>query len=56
MELGYLKGFDIENMQEHVDFLNFMAYDIHRTWDGDSQWTSSVVNPHTNLTGKVFFL
>ncbi|KAI9043450.1 bacteriodes thetaiotaomicron symbiotic chitinase [Aspergillus affinis] len=27
-----------------------MAYDIHGTWDGTSKWTSSVVNPHTNLT------
>ncbi|KAE8310127.1 hypothetical protein BDV41DRAFT_400350 [Aspergillus transmontanensis] len=47
----YLKGFDIANMVQYVDFFNFMAYDIHGTWDGrTSKWTKSVVNPHTNLT------
>lgn len=30
-----------------------MSYDIHGTWDGKSKWTESVVNPHTNLTGKL---
>lgn len=47
---GYLKGFDISGMAPYVDYFNFMSYDIHGTWDGNSQWTSSVVNPHTNLT------
>ncbi|KAL3428704.1 bacteriodes thetaiotaomicron symbiotic chitinase [Aspergillus tetrazonus] len=46
----YLKGFDVAGMAEYVDFLNVMTYDIHGTWDGNSDWTSSVVNPHTNLT------
>ncbi|RAL14681.1 bacteriodes thetaiotaomicron symbiotic chitinase [Aspergillus homomorphus CBS 101889] len=46
----YLKGFDLAGMAKYVDFFNFMAYDIHGTWDGTSKWTSSVVNPHTNLT------
>ncbi|RJE24641.1 chitinase [Aspergillus sclerotialis] len=50
--LGYLKGFDLAGMSEYVDWFNFMAYDIHGTWDGNSQWTQSVVNPHTNLTGR----
>lgn len=39
-------------MADYVDYFNFMSYDIHGTWDGDSKYTSSVVNPHTNLTGK----
>lgn len=52
LTIGYLKGFDIANMVHYVDFFNFMAYDIHGTWDGrTSKWTKSVVNPHTNLTG-----
>ncbi|KAL5365893.1 bacteriodes thetaiotaomicron symbiotic chitinase [Aspergillus floccosus] len=46
----YLKGFDIVGMAGYVDFFNFMSYDIHGTWDGNSEWTDSVINPHTNLT------
>ncbi|GAB1193276.1 hypothetical protein APSETT444_002479 [Aspergillus pseudonomiae] len=48
---GYLKGFNIADMAKYIDHFNFMSYDIHGTWDGrTSKWTSSVVNPHTNLT------
>lgn len=43
-------------MAEHLDFFNFMAYDIHGTWDGKTKWTSAVVNPHTNLTGMFDFV
>ncbi|KAL6234219.1 glycosyl hydrolases family 18-domain-containing protein [Aspergillus navahoensis] len=43
----YLKGFDIVGMSDYVDWFNFMSYDIHGTWDGSSEWTDSVVNPHT---------
>ncbi|KAJ5710536.1 hypothetical protein N7488_004692 [Penicillium malachiteum] len=46
----YLQGFDVSSMADYVDYFNFMSYDIHGTWDGDSNYTSSVVNPHTNLT------
>ncbi|KAJ6071012.1 glycoside hydrolase [Penicillium canescens] len=46
----YLKGFDVKGMADYVDHYNFMSYDIHGTWDGNSAWTSSVINPHTNLT------
>ncbi|KAH8427245.1 uncharacterized protein LDX57_004958 [Aspergillus melleus] len=46
----YLKGFDLVGIAKYVESFNFMAYDIHGTWDGTSEWTSSVVNPHTNLT------
>jgi chitinase len=49
-ETGYLKGFDVKGMSKYVDYFNFMSYDIHGTWDGNSEYTSSVVNPHTNLT------
>jgi len=31
---------------------NFMSYDIHGTWDGNSPYTQAIVQPHTNLTGK----
>jgi GH18 family chitinase len=50
--LGYLKGFDIKGMSQYVDHFNFMSYDIHGTWDGNSEYTSSVVNPHTNISGR----
>ncbi|GAB1211409.1 hypothetical protein ATERTT37_000523 [Aspergillus terreus] len=46
----YLKGFDIKGMSQYVDHFNFMSYDIHGTWDGNSEYTSSVVNPHTNIS------
>ncbi|KAL1872260.1 hypothetical protein Plec18167_006863 [Paecilomyces lecythidis] len=46
----YLQGFDVASMAKYVEYFNFMSYDIHGTWDGHSKWTSSVVNPHTNLT------
>lgn len=51
---GYLKGFDVKALSEYVDYFNFMSYDIHGTWDGNTKWTESVVNPHTNLTGEMF--
>lgn len=37
-------------MAEYVDYFAKMAYDIHGTWDGNSEWTDSVINPHTNIT------
>jgi chitinase len=46
----YLKGFDIVSMSPYVDSFNFMSYDIHGTWDGNSPYTKSVIQPHTNLT------
>lgn len=50
--IGYLKGFDVKGLSKYVDYFNFMAYDIHGTWDGKTKWTESDINPHTNLTGK----
>ncbi|KAJ5878943.1 hypothetical protein N7455_002408 [Penicillium solitum] len=46
----YLKGFDVKGLSKYVDYFNFMAYDIHGTWDGKTKWTESDINPHTNLT------
>lgn len=54
--IGYLKGFDVKELSKYVDYLNFMSYDIYGTWDGNSEWTKPVVNPHTNLTGKLLHL
>ncbi|KAJ5906723.1 uncharacterized protein N7473_003639 [Penicillium subrubescens] len=47
----YLKGFDIVGISNYMDWFNFMSYDIHGIWDSSSEWTNSVVNLHTNLTG-----
>ncbi|KAL4867386.1 glycoside hydrolase superfamily [Aspergillus spectabilis] len=46
----YLQGFDVEGMLPYVDHYNVMSYDIHGTWDGNSEHTEPVINPHTNLT------
>ncbi|RJE25923.1 chitinase [Aspergillus sclerotialis] len=29
----YLSGFGLENLQSHVDMINFMSYDLHGSWD-----------------------
>ncbi|KAI1203503.1 hypothetical protein F5X97DRAFT_330179 [Nemania serpens] len=46
----YLQHFDVEAMQDHVDWFNLMAYDLHGTWDADSQFVGPYVAPHTNLS------
>mgnify|MGYP005989543721 CR=1 FL=1 len=33
----YMKGFDMENLQDKVDYFNFMTYDIHGMWDFDNE-------------------
>lgn len=43
----------MKKMVKYVDWLNIMTYDIHGTWDGHNEWTQQVINPHTNLTGKL---
>ncbi|KAI8946203.1 hypothetical protein F4801DRAFT_593529 [Xylaria longipes] len=46
----YLQHFDVEAMQDHVDWFNLMAYDLHGTWDADSQFVGPYIAPHTNLS------
>ncbi|KAH9206557.1 hypothetical protein DL95DRAFT_375269 [Leptodontidium sp. 2 PMI_412] len=46
----YLQHFDVKAMQEHVDWFNLMSYDLHGTWDADSQFVGPYIAPHTNLT------
>lgn len=46
-----MQHFDLGGMAPYVDWFNLMSYDIHGTWDGNSEWTRAVVQPHTNLTG-----
>ncbi|KAF2429131.1 glycoside hydrolase, partial [Tothia fuscella] len=44
----YLRGFKPAEMQEHVDFMGFMAYDLHGPWDTDVKTLGSRVRPHTD--------
>ncbi|RDW86123.1 uncharacterized protein DSM5745_02765 [Aspergillus mulundensis] len=46
----YLRGFDIIRLEQHVDFLNVMTYDIHGTWDGPIESLGPYALAHTNLT------
>lgn len=46
----YLQHFDISNLQKHVDWFNIMSYDVHGSWDIDSDWTPPLANSHSNMT------
>ncbi|KAI0888397.1 glycosyl hydrolases family 18-domain-containing protein [Annulohypoxylon maeteangense] len=46
----YLQHFDVNAMQDYVDWFNLMSYDLHGTWDADSQFVGAYIAPHTNLT------
>ncbi|KAI8944631.1 carbohydrate-binding module family 18 [Xylaria longipes] len=46
----YLRWFDIENLVKYVDWMNFLTYDIHGSWDNQSDWIGPHVYAHTNLT------
>ncbi|CEL06913.1 hypothetical protein ASPCAL10081 [Aspergillus calidoustus] len=37
----YLRWFDLPAMQEQVDFLNIMTYDIHGVWDASNKHTGT---------------
>ncbi|KAJ9154789.1 Family 18 glycoside hydrolase [Pleurostoma richardsiae] len=46
----YLQHFDIQALEESVDWFNVMSYDLHGDWDIGNQWTGAYLNAHTNLT------
>ncbi|GKT64295.1 chitinase [Colletotrichum tofieldiae] len=46
----YLRGFDIVNLEPHIDFFNVMTYDIHGTWDSTVRSMGPYAFAHTNLT------
>ncbi|EAT76454.1 hypothetical protein SNOG_16082 [Parastagonospora nodorum SN15] len=46
----YLRGFKPEDMQNYVDWMGFMAYDLHRPWDTDVKTLGSKVRPQTDIT------
>ncbi|KAJ9653598.1 hypothetical protein H2201_009128 [Coniosporium apollinis] len=46
----YLRGFKPADMQDCVDFMGFMSYDLHGPWDADVQTLGSKVRPQTDIT------
>lgn len=46
----YLRGFKPAAMQDFVDWIGFMAYDLHGPWDTDVKTLGSVVRPQTDIT------
>ncbi|KAK1145844.1 hypothetical protein N8T08_003790 [Aspergillus melleus] len=46
----YLQHFDIKNLAKHVDYFNYMSYDLHGKWDKESKWTEAFLDAHSNLT------
>ncbi|KAK1758816.1 glycoside hydrolase superfamily [Echria macrotheca] len=46
----YLRGFDIVNIEPHIDFFNMMTYDIHGTWDSTVKSIGPYAFAHTNMT------
>lgn len=46
----YLRGFDLTNLEPHVDWFNVMTYDIHGVWDEKVKSLGPYAAAHTNLT------
>lgn len=45
----YLRHFDIKAMEEHIDWINLLSYDLHGVWDSNNPVGNQVLS-HTNLT------
>ncbi|KAK8042256.1 glycoside hydrolase superfamily [Apiospora rasikravindrae] len=46
----YLRGFDLQKMEQHLDWFNIMTYDIHGVWDSTVHSIGPYAYAHTNLT------
>ncbi|GAB1317703.1 chitinase [Madurella fahalii] len=46
----YQRGFALESLQKHLDYFNFMSYDIYGMWDQDNEWTGPYLKGHTDWT------
>ncbi|KAJ5667084.1 glycoside hydrolase [Penicillium longicatenatum] len=52
----YLQAFPISDMADVVDFINYMTYDLHGTWDEESTWADNgctagdCLFSHVNMT------
>ncbi|KAI9146948.1 oviduct-specific glycoprotein [Paramyrothecium foliicola] len=45
----YLRWFDAKAIEPHVDFLGFMAYDLHGSWDADVKALGSKVRGQADI-------
>lgn len=58
----YLQGFPIANISEIVDYIVYMAYDLHGTWDLGNAWAQpgcsagDCLFSHVNLTETMWSL
>ncbi|KAJ5634467.1 hypothetical protein N7528_002309 [Penicillium herquei] len=58
----YLKQFPISDMANVVDYINYMTYDLHGTWDMGSEWSDygcpdgNCLFSHVNLTETMWAL
>ncbi|OAA77046.1 Chitinase II [Akanthomyces lecanii RCEF 1005] len=46
----YMRGFDIKQLEEYVDWFNMMTYDIHGVWDEGIRFTGPYLKGHTNIS------
>lgn len=46
----YLQYFDLPAIEPHVDWFNYMSYDLHSAQDTNSKRTGAQLGAHTNLT------
>ncbi|EHK98605.1 putative chitinase 3 [Glarea lozoyensis 74030] len=46
----YLRGFKPVEIEPYVDFMGFMAYDLHGPWDSDVKTLGPKVRPQTDIT------
>lgn len=44
----FLKGFEIDKVVDHVDYINMMSYDLHGAWDKDVADEDGTAKPHTS--------
>ncbi|KAJ5720849.1 uncharacterized protein N7483_008783 [Penicillium malachiteum] len=58
----YLKQFPISDMADVVDYINYMTYDLHGTWDLGSEWADlgctagDCLFSHINMTETMWAL
>ncbi|KAI9892808.1 MAG: hypothetical protein M1814_000967 [Vezdaea aestivalis] len=46
----YLRGFDLNRMQDYVSWFNLLSYDIHGLWDKHIKATGPLLRGHTNTS------
>ncbi|TFK98536.1 glycoside hydrolase [Pterulicium gracile] len=44
----FLKGFEIDKVVTHVDYINMMSYDFHGAWDLKVEDEDGTAKPHTS--------